>query len=353
MINMKISLYIFCLFCLISLGSCSSDDPFDVASGNPVLLELSPVTSFLADTLTIKGEYLGEKASGNFVCFGTSITVPAENCPVWNNSFIKVVVPPGVSGSTAISVQVGSYKTNTLTIAIDAFEPYSTVLLAGGNFTMGSVNGLADEQPLRTVNLTQFEIGACEVNQRLYSSIMGKNPSQVVNVDFPVYNVEWIDAVKFCNKLSELSNLEKAYQINGNEVTWNKSAKGWRLPTEAEWEYACRAGSNSDYCSDDCLDYAWLANNSGYNPQAIKTKKANAYGLFDMQGNASEWCWDNYSENYYGLNENDNPSGPISGLRRVIRGGNFAEGKLYARASNRSISENTSKYVGIRLVRNK
>jgi formylglycine-generating enzyme required for sulfatase activity len=167
-----------------------------------------------------------------------------------------------------------------------------------------------------------------EVTQAEYEALMGSNPSVFSGADLPVENVTWLDAVRYCNALSG-DSLEPAYTIMGDAVTWNLDADGWRLPTEAEWELLCRAGTTTAFANGDLADWAcgsnpdldaigWYCGNAGATTHAVAGKTANAWGLQDMHGNVAEWCWDRYTDT-------PGPSfdGPSTGEQRVIRGGDW------------------------------
>jgi formylglycine-generating enzyme required for sulfatase activity len=184
--------------------------------------------------------------------------------------------------------------------------------IPAGSFQMGSPDSAwgrdKDEGPVHTVELDGFWMGKYEVTQEQYEAVMGKNPSYFKGAKNPVEQVSWNNAADFCRKASQ------------------ETGEGFRLPTEAEWEYACRAGSTTHFCfgdSDDGLgDYAWYAHNSGSQTHPVGEKKPNALGLYDMHGNVSEWCGDWYADKYSaGIAKN--PQGPSSGEYRVARGGSW------------------------------
>ena len=186
-------------------------------------------------------------------------------------------------------------------------------LLPPGTFMMGDANGDSDATP-HEVTLTQsFQMGIHEVTQSQYEQVMGDNPSRIKGANNPVEQVNWEDAVEFCRKLSELP-AEKA------------AGRVYRLPTEAEWEYACRAGTTTGYnFGDDDSElgnYAWFAGNSGDTTHPVGGKKPNAWGLYDTHGNVWEWCQDRYAS--YPSRAVTNPSGPNTGSPRVCRGGSWS-----------------------------
>ncbi len=211
------------------------------------------------------------------------------------------------------------------------------VRIPEGTFMMGLENGNTDNtQPVHRVNVSEFLMSATEITQRQFQRVMGKNPSRVIGNNFPVENASWFDAVRFCNRISELAGLDLCY----NTDTWqcDFSKNGCRLPTEAEWEYACRAGSNEKYCFGNdksrLTEYAWYsANTSGTYPVGVK--KPNAWGLYDMHGNVYEWCSDFYDENYYKNSPINNPTGHQSGSYRVLRGGSWFNHSDYLRSAHR------------------
>jgi len=182
------------------------------------------------------------------------------------------------------------------------FVPIST-----GTFTMG------EGKTAHKVTLTKaFELGQYEVTQEQYEKVMGKNPSRFTGPQNPVENVSWDDAVEFCRKLSAMPAEKKAGYV-------------YRLPTEAEWEYACRAGTKTTYSfgdSDSGLgEYAWYGKNSRKTTHPVGGKKPNGWGLYDMHGNVWEWCQDWYDD--YPSGSVTDPTGAVSGDSRVLRGGSF------------------------------
>ena len=222
--------------------------------------------------------------------------------------------------------------------------PAGMVQIPAGTFTMGSPVGEPnryDREVQHPVSLSAFKIGRYEVTQKEYREIMGKNPSEIEGDNLPVENVSWFDAVEYCNRRSQAEGLTPAYTITGNgddrTVMWNRSADGYRLPTEAEWEYACRAGTSTAWGfgnnDSDINSYAWTDNNSDKGVHQAGQKKANLWGLYDMHGNLSEWCWDWYGD-YHSEAQTD-PVGAVCGDRRVIRGGSWSHSSVYVRSAYR------------------
>ena len=200
------------------------------------------------------------------------------------------------------------------------------VRISGGTFTMGSpaneTGRSSNEGPQRQITVSSFYLGRHPVTQAEYQEIVGTNPSAFKGQNLPVEQVSWFDAVNYCNKLSIREGLTPAYTINGNNVTWNLDANGYRLPTEAEWEYACRAGTQTPFYTGISIgDAGWFSGNSKGRSQPVGEKLPNSWGLFDMHGNVLEWCWD-WLGNYSGGAQTD-PKGPNSGTNRVYRGGSW------------------------------
>jgi formylglycine-generating enzyme required for sulfatase activity len=199
------------------------------------------------------------------------------------------------------------------------------VLIPEGTFTMGDSAGRVNETP-HSVSVSSFFLDKTPVTQELYEKVMGVNPSKRKDKQSPVERTQWTDAVRFCNKCSEMDGLSPCYNLQ----TWecNFAADGYRLPTEAEWEYACRAGSTTKFCCGDneadLPEYAWYKPHSIGKTQPVAQKRPNHWGLYDMHGNVWQWCNDFYGENYYAESAKDNPRGPSSGNERVLRGGCWA-----------------------------
>ena len=242
------------------------------------------------------------------------------------------------------------------------------VRIQGGTFMMGSPNNepgrnFTDESPAHQVTVGSFQISKFPVTQAEYLEIMGVNPSiHKDQLNNPVDNVSWNNAVDYCNRRSIAEGLTPVYTINGNNVTWDKEANGYRLPTEAEWEYACRAGTVTPFYSGSSMnDSGWNRENSFITLESgarhrstypVGQKNPNEWGLFDMHGNVLEWCWDFFAP--YTAAEKTDPSGPATGTRRVYRGGNFDFAPAQCRSAYRFGQHQNLRmfYTGFRVARN-
>jgi formylglycine-generating enzyme required for sulfatase activity len=205
------------------------------------------------------------------------------------------------------------------------------IILPKGKFLMGSPPeaGFDHERPQHEVEIAApFAMSETEVTQAQYQAVMEKNPSNYKDAgnaaQRPVESVSWLDAIEYCNRLSDAEKLERCYEGEGEKVAWKQGlrCKGYRLPTEAEWEYAARGGQpNQTYAGSDKVDdVAKINERSTYQ---VKSQKPNQWGLHDMSGNVWEWVWDWYQDSYKGAAPKD-PTGPAGGTRRVFRGGSFS-----------------------------
>ena len=251
-------------------------------------------------------------------------------------------------------------------------------LIEGGTFLMGSPdteNWRIDDETQHEVTVAAFYIDPHETTQAEYVRLMGDNPFAFSGEDLPVESISWLDAIRYANAKSEDAGLTPVYTITENSVTWDRSADGYRLPTEAEWEYACRAGTTTPFNMEKSLS-AEDANFYGHYPYEIEENyfddsvleakpgeyrkttiavgsfEPNGWGLYDMHGNVNEWCWDYYGA--YDSSETDNPTGAASGTRHVYRGGGWNDFAKNMRSAYRAAGQEDmrSYNLGVRLVRN-
>jgi formylglycine-generating enzyme len=216
------------------------------------------------------------------------------------------------------------------------------VYLPGGKFTMGTDQGTPDEGPAHPVELSAFAIDKFEVTQEMFAKAELPNPSRWSdNPKKPVERVRWRDAKQYCNERSLLEKLKPCYNEKTPDWECDYSANGYRLPTEAEWEYACKAGQNAafDFAGPPVLrQYVWCAENSEDRTHPVGQKKPNRWGIHDMYGNISEWCEDVYSATYYKNSPEKDPVGPASpgkDVQRVMRGGSWKSTPEICRATFR------------------
>ena len=256
------------------------------------------------------------------------------------------------AGNHVLELQVlGNKERMTVTVTADqeskvdfCFDSSSPtmVYVEGGKFNMGTDYGNDGNKPVHTIKVSSFYIGKYEVTQKEWREVMGSNPSFFKGDDLPVEKVSWYEAVEYCNKRSIKEGLSPYYKIEknkrdpNNKYDWDKlkwivsvnwNANGYGLPTEAQWEYAARGGNKSKgYIfsgSNDIGSEYWCDSNSRTKTQPVGTKQANELGIHDMSGNVYEWCWDWYDEGYYAKSPASDPKGPVSGSKRVVRGGSW------------------------------
>ncbi|MDR3335178.1 MAG: formylglycine-generating enzyme family protein [Treponema sp.] len=232
--------------------------------------------------------------------------------------------------------------------------PSDMVRINGGTFMMGSPAseaGRGNSEVPHRVTVSGFYLGKYEVTQREYAALLGMNPSNFKGDNLPVENVSWYEAVEYCNGRSYTEGLTPAYTINGGNVTWNRNANGYRLPTEAEWEYACRAGTTTPFSTGNNITTDQANYGDRKETTAVGSFAANAWGLYDMHGNVSEWCWDWYGS--YLSNAWTDPVGASSGTYRVLRGGGWGSSGQYLRSALRNYDTPSGRYsyLGFRLAR--
>ena len=278
--------------------------------------EISISTDKSGDKIYVDGNYVGISPITSSLPYGTH-TIKAERNGKTVSKTINVVQSGGDS-----SVKLAFFGNQTFTVNGVSF---TMIAVEGGTFQMGATSEQgyvadSDEKPVHSVTLSDYYIGETEVTQELWIAVMGNNPSYYKGNNKPVEQVSWNDCQKFIKKLNRLTG------------------KNFRLPTEAEWEYAARGGKKSKgykYSGSNTInDVAWYRDNSS-STHNVKTKQANELGIYDMSGNVWEWCQDWFGS--YSSSSQTNPTGPSSGSERVLRGGCRSSFAGYWRVSFRSI----------------
>ncbi|MBR4141714.1 MAG: SUMF1/EgtB/PvdO family nonheme iron enzyme [Campylobacter sp.] len=252
------------------------------------------------------------------------------------------------------------------------------VLIKGGSFIMGSPeseNWRGDDELVHEVSVSDFYIAKYELTQGEYEKLRGENPSENKGVNLPVENVSWLDAIVFANLKSLNEGLNPAYEITQDSVIWDMGANGYRLPSEAEWEFAARAGTTTPFSSqippsgneaNFYSNYPYEIEENYFDNSKLKAKPTspryrtievgsfspNGFGLYDIHGNVNEWCWDFYGS--YDTQNSSNPTGVKSGTRHVYRGGGWNDFGKNLRSAYRAAAQSSFKShnLGIRLVRN-
>ncbi len=216
------------------------------------------------------------------------------------------------------------------------------ISLPGGEFMMGSLQGSSDERPPHTVRVSAFAIDKFEVTQELLAKVQLPNPSHWQDSPKkPMERVRWRDAKQYCNERSLLEGLQPCYNEKTMDWDCDYGANGYRLPTEAEWEYAARAGTEGPYefgPADKLRQYAWFAANADQKTHPVGQRKPNRWGLYDLYGNVSEWCEDIYLAGYPKDGPAVDPRGPANSgndVKRVIRGGSWKSSPEACRSTAR------------------
>ncbi|MCL2155695.1 MAG: chitobiase/beta-hexosaminidase C-terminal domain-containing protein [Leptospirales bacterium] len=322
---------------------------------------------------------LSTTTSGADIWYTTDGSTPVKNGTgsMLYTSSISITIN-AVTTIKAIAVKTGWTDSEILVVEYAPAIP-GMKWIKSGTFMMGQ-SDISNASPEHEVTLTKgFYMGEYQVTQDEYVAVMGTNPSNFTGTgDLPVEKVSWYDAIVFCNKKSIDEGLNPAYSISGStdpdvwiaaapggivptisNTDWNAvimvpGADGYRLPTEAEWEYACRAGTTTVYntgSNDISNDTGWYNANSGSMTHEVGTKQPNAWGLYDMHGNVYEWCWDWYGS--YSSTAQTDPTGAVSGSNRVMRGGDWVSDASYMRSAYRGGSGPYYRYysIGFRVVR--
>ena len=227
---------------------------------------------------------------------------------------------------------------------VDAAGGMRFVAIPGGGFWMGSPQGepgrFDNEGPRHRVHLSPYWLASTEVTRAQWRAVMGAAPPGGGHAEAPVVGVSWCDALRYANALSKREGLVPAYRFrgpcaHGGEVTWDRAADGYRLPTEAEWELAARGGDGQIFAGAGSIEaVGWYLDNAGGHARPVGALAPNAYGLHDMSGNVWEWVWDRLGA--YSVEEQRDPVGPDDGSTRILRGGSWRYEARYARVADRN-----------------
>ena len=344
--------------------STTSNQP-QVKKEPPVITDITPSQDYYGDTISISGKLFDNYTSGySFVIFDSIYKAKIIS---WSDNSIKLIIPEGCSfGSIQLKIQ--TYDTISqsynFTIVPPELPQIELVEISAGSFKMGDLAGIgfANELPVRNITISEpFLMGKYEITQGQWKALMTKITSPYRDDNYPAYGMSWLEAVYFCNYLSDKLGFEKCYNIDGINTTCDFSANGFRLPTEAEWEYAARAGTQTNYYNGDSESglpqIAWYYSSvdSLNKPKPVGGKAPNAFGLYDMLGNVAEFCWNWWSLEYNPADTID-PKGASSGPGHVLRGGAWVSSAQSCRISFRNYNLGTSQrdfYTGFRVVRKK
>ena len=277
--------------------------------------EISISTYQSGDNIYVDGNYIGTSPLTSTLSYGSHEIKAERN----GKTVSKTINVAQNGGDNSVKLTFGNQ-----TITVNGVS-FTMIAVEGGTFSMGATSEQGsdadnDEKPVHSVALSDYYIGETEVTQELWQAVMGSNPSRFGGYPKrPVEQVSWNDCQEFIKKLNQLTGMN------------------FRLPTEAEWEYAARGGNKSKgykYSGGNTIgNVAWYTDNSGSRTHDVKTKQANELGIYDMSGNVYEWCQDWYGN--YSSSSQTNPTGPSSGSLRVIRGGSWSISARYCRVSDR------------------
>ena len=315
---------------------------------------------------TINATVGGSSASWSLVNSSGSVVLSSSGT---NLSFNPTSLASGNYTIKAVGRNSCGFTFDVSQVYVKSQPLIDMVNITGGTFQMGDIRdeGYADEKPIRLVVLSNFRIGKYEVSYDQWRTVMGGTASGAT----PEENVDWYDAVKFCTSLSDREGRQRVYEINGSEVNAIWNANGYRLPTEAEWEYAAGGGetnrtrfgngrnilnpaeANFDASSFYKEDYSNVGS-GGWMTVEIGSFIPNQLGLYDMTGNVEEWCWD-WWDSYPNVSPDINPKGAFSGTERIVRGGSTSRSPKQSRVPFRGKWDPTTdglRSVGFRVATN-
>jgi formylglycine-generating enzyme required for sulfatase activity len=355
------------MFCMV-LVACSSTTPPSEPGATYTLsgkIKAATTESVAGITVSIGSASAVTDATGAYtftgLANGTYVVAPAKT----GLTFEPLTHSVTVNGANAVAPDF-------VVKTVRSYELPEMVAIEPGTFMMGAIvgqRGNPDFRPQHSVTITRgLWVGKYEVTQKQYESVMGVNPSEFKGDNRPATNMSMLDVVAFCNRLSELEGLTKAYVINGSNITWNRDANGYRLPTSAEWEYCARAGTtdntyagiNDGKDPNPVLDaIAWYRTNSidpdgNRSTRPVGQKQPNAWGLYDVLGNVSEYCFE--SSRSYTADPQIDPWSPFRGDSSIVRGANYTGTPNYVVVSNAfeyPIEGLVSSVNGLRLYRNR
>ena len=313
-----------------------------VIAGNPKVKVLGPVVTAGASIGTV----LGVRPAGDTTSYGyctlakvywDTLGAGKYDSTAGTTWTWQTKVPAGASAQTRTVIVRAVDKNGlisapeTLTVQFGLHRQVVMKDIPAGTFSMGET-GLpqALAEPVHQVSIIAFSMQETPVTQEQYLVVMGQNPSYSIgDLTRPVESVTWHDAVRYCNSLSKLSGLDTCYSYasaDASDAVCDFTKRGYRLPTEAEWEYACRAGTSTTYWwGSDTAGFSqhvyYPTYNSGTTTTSVASTLPNAFGLYDMQGNGWKWCNDWFSLTYYASSPAADPRGPATGVNRVLRGG--------------------------------
>lgn len=334
---MKHTLIIFMVFWLSILTICAQQPK----TATTALLRQ-------ANNYMSKGDYKNAKAKAEAVLSIDKSNSEAKKILTSCNSKLGQNVPPKKQESKQATVrpqqsaaakpQIESSRPSSKRMFSVNGVRFAMVYVEGGSFRMGTSGGeFSREAPAHNVTVSGFHIGETEVTQQLWQAVMGSNPSGFRGSQLPVESVDYYDCQEFIRRLNSLTGEQ------------------FRLPYEAEWEFASRGGVRSQgykYAGSNSIEQvAWYNANSGNRSHEVKSKKPNELGIYDMCGNVWEWCEDWFDENYYSYSPVHNPKGPIDGYSWLNRGGSWKSGAKYCRHAYRGQGKasETVNYLGLRL----
>ncbi len=335
-----------------------------ISADNPFIEDMQPRNPLKGEKVSIYGKNFGSSRGSNYLEFAG--VQPSDGDYVsWSNTKIEVLFPFG-AGEGDVVVYVDGIPSNGF--------PYSVIenivpleMISSGNFIMGDDNGGDWDGPEHEVTISyDYYMSKTEVTQEQWQAVMSSasNPSRDKGPQRPVERVEWFRAIEFCNKLSEIEGLTPCYTITVDppteayHVQCNFDADGYRLPTEAEWEYAARAASTGDFAGTGNIDdMGWTSNDGLSHTKEVALKQPNQWGLYDMHGNVAEWCWDAFDSFFYSDSPKVDPRlDPAPGYPEVvIRGGSYQDTPEKCTSAYRNgLSPSLFPwYVGFRVVRKK